>query len=186
MNQKSLEPPHSKRAHERVNRSFKQRLMNKANRREKRSKHRQELRRVRLCWKALAKHPAKPSLVQERILADTYINETTDKCTPQTKADRNQPDPIPEPEPTGQIQRTGNKKLQIGTFNVQNMNFISAMQQIIYIMQKHQLDILALLETHVNYTGIVHCGSFIFIFPAVLKTTSETRPKMNLEDTMPQ
>ena len=119
---------------------------------------------MRLCWKALAKHPAKLSLAQKQILADTYINETADNFTPQTKPDRNQPDPTPEPEQIGQNQKTANKQLRIGTFNVRGMNFMSARQQIIYIMQKHQLDILALLETHVNYTGKEHCGSFTFYF----------------------
>ena len=62
VNQQSYEPhPHSKRRHRRGKRSLLQKLIHTCNRHQKRSENRREFRRVRSCWKALARLPAKLS-----------------------------------------------------------------------------------------------------------------------------
>ena len=79
-NQKSLEPigTHSKRKHRRGRRSSVQKLIHKCNSRQKKAVHRREFRRVRSCWKALARRPALLSLAQEQILAETDTLELVD------------------------------------------------------------------------------------------------------------
>ena len=67
VNQQSNEPfPHSKRRHRRGKRSLTQQLIHTCNRRQRRSEHRKEFRRMRACWKALARLSARLSLAQER------------------------------------------------------------------------------------------------------------------------
>ena len=44
------------------------------------------------------------------------------------------------------------------------MNFITGRQQILYLMEKYNLDIFALQETHINYTGKEIYDNYAFYF----------------------
>ena len=71
------------------------------------------------------------------------------------------------------------RTLRIASFNVKGMNFIAARQQLMYLMNKHNIDIPALQETHVNYTGKKFTGTTPFIFLVVLKTNTASKQKSN-------
>ena len=138
-------------------------LMHTCNGRQSKATHRREFRRVRACWKALAKHPAQHSLAQERILAETLFTENMQTFTNTKPPEEKQPDPK-----MIKISTANGKTLRLGVFNVRGMNFISGRQQLMYLMKKHDVDILALLETHVNYTGKETHGQYSFYFSSTV------------------
>ena len=138
-------------------------LMRTCNGRQSKATHRREFRRVRACWKALAKHPAQHSLAQERILAETLFTENMQTFTNTKPPEEKQPDPK-----MIKISTANGKTLRLGVFNVRGMNFISGRQQLMYLMKKHDVDILALLETHVNYTGKETHGQYSFYFSSTV------------------
>jgi hypothetical protein len=131
----------------------------KAERKEKRRRARAQYRQVRQRWNFLAKTPAKLNLAQERILADIEDMQTK-QCHLHQSDDS---------------LKTTEKALKIATFNVKGLNFASGRQQLMYLMTKHHIDIVALQETHVNYTGIEEHGDFLFYFPVFLKTITERK-----------
>ena len=97
VDQQSYEPhPHSKRRHRRGKRSLLQKLIHTCNRHQKRSENRKEFRRVRSCWKALARLPAKLSLAQERILAETQSIESSNAVLQNGDVQENEPNNPPQ------------------------------------------------------------------------------------------
>ena len=82
----------------------------------------------------------------EREAGDSETQEAKTSTTPTTKS------------------KTINRTIRIATFNVRGMNFITGRQQILYLMEKHNLDILALQETHINYTGKETHDNYAFYF----------------------
>ena len=180
MNQKSFEPKgtHSKRKHRRGKRSNIQKLIHKCNSRQKRAAHRREFRRVRSCWKALARRPALLSLAQERILAETDTLDMVDTKKVEESV-TNTRDAHPPPSP---ILKIAGQSLRLGVFNVRGMNFISARQQVVYLMKKHKIDILAVLETHVNYTGKEMYEGFSFYFSSSVEDDCRKKTEGELEE----
>ncbi len=65
---------------------------------------------------------------------------------------------------------------------MRGMNFISARQQVVYLMKKHELDILAVLETHVNYTGKERYEGFSFYFSSSVEDDCRKQTEEELED----
>ena len=181
-NETSNEPKsHPNRTHRRGRRSITQQSIHKSNRRQARAFHRKEYRRVRQCWKALAKHPATLSLAQERILAtiNNSENPTTETKAEDTNQKHEKKSNIHEP-PKRQLS-THNQNLRIATLNIRGMNYITARQQIVYVMKKHHIDVLALLETHVNYTGKEIHDNYIFYFSSVVDDDQRKRADKELE-----
>ena len=72
------------------------------------------------------------------------------------------------------------KKLRKATFDVRGMNFITARQQIVYLMDKHELDLLALLETHVNYIGKQSIGKYTFYFSSDIEDDARVKTDAEL------
>lgn len=157
------EPTHKKRTR-RGYRSEAPLLQKKAEHKEKRRRARAQYRHVRQRWKISAKTPAKLTLAQERILADTLLEDMQTKQRHWHQSD----DSL----------KTTEKALKIATFNVKGLDFASGQQQLMYLMTKHHIDIVALQETHVNYTGKEH-GDFPFYFPVLLRTITERKPTCN-------
>ena len=181
-NEMSTEPKsHPNRTHRRGGRSKTQQLVHKSNRRQKRTFHRNEYRRVRQCWKALAKRPATLTLAQERILATTSntTNITSGKTAEDTNHERNLDSNV-SAEPWKQP-LTHAQKLRIATLNIRGMNYITARQQVTYVMKKHSIDILALQETHVNYTGKETHDDYIFYFSSSIDDDQRKRTEVDLE-----
>ena len=145
-----------RRTHKRGRRSP-QITAHKANRRQQRTFHRREYRRVKQCLKALAKSPVTLSKAQERILAETHDtnNESFDNRTATEEQNDNTTHNDETPNPHKTLQ-TRNRNLRVATLNARGMNYITARQQAIYFMKKHNIDILAILKTHVNCTGNAH------------------------------
>lgn len=180
VNQLSSEPHHhSQRKHRRGKRSFTQQLIHLCNRRQKRSMHRREFRRVRSCWKALAGHPTKLSKAQERVLAETQPLEQAHSILNSDDAQENGKDK--PPQPPNPFKLLG-KRFRLGVFNVRGMNFISARQQIVFLMNKHKIDILALLETHINYTGKETHGDFNFYFSSSVEDDCRKQSEEAIEE----
>ena len=112
----------------------------------------------------LAKTQAKPTLAQERILAeDLYSNRSDYQPLPRNKL------------------KIAHADLRIATFNLKGMNYIAARQQIIYLMQKHNIHVAALQETHINYTGKEHHGDYIFYFSSNIDDEQRMETDIQLE-----
>ena len=139
----------------------------KAERKEKRRRARSLYRNVRQRWKTLAKIPTKLTLAQERTLADTHLEDM------QTKhCNLHQPD---------ESLKTTEKALKIATFNVKGLNFASGRQQLMYLVTKHNVDIVA-LQTHVNYTGKEEHGDFLFYFSSIIEDEHRKKADLKLEE----
>ena len=171
-NKTSLEPkPHpGKRTHKRGKRSQIAIISHKCGRRYRRSINRREYRRVRQCWKALAKLPYTLSEAQERILAEERFRHISlenqfvnDQHNEREAGNSETQEAKTSTTPTTKS-NTINRTIRIATFNVRGMNFITGRQQILYLMEKHNLDILALQETHINYTGKEIHDNYAFYF----------------------
>ena len=150
-NKTSLEPkPHpGKRTHKRGKRSQIAIISHKCGRRYRRSINRREYRRARQCWKALAKLPYTLSEAQERILAEERFRHISleNQCVNDQHNEREAGDSETQEAKTSTTpttkSKTINRTIRIATFNVRGMNFITGRQQILYLMEKHNLDILA-------------------------------------------
>ena len=67
-------------------------------------------------------------------------------------------------------------------FNVKGVNFIAARQQLIYLIKKRDIDIIALQETHINYTGREQHGDFTFSFTSLVEDDARKQTEGNLEN----
>ena len=120
----------------------------------------------------LAKTPTKPTLAQERILAE-------EQCV---QNNRNTSHKNHTKEEGGKITE---RTLRIASFNVKGMNFIAARQQLMYLMNKHNLhniDIAALQEAHVNYTGKEIHGDYAFYFSSCIEDEHRKQTEIQLEN----
>ena len=170
-NQKGNKEPTHKKQTRRGKRSETQIIARKAMRKEKRRRARCEYRRVRKRWETLARAPTKLTLAQERILAEHPNPETNLRAHDHNSA----------PQTERPLNTTG-RTLKIATYNVKGMNYISARQRIIYLMKKHQLDIVLLQETHINYTGKEIHEDFTFYFSSVIEDEQRKSVDSKLED----
>ena len=117
----------------------------------------------------LAKTPTRPTLAQERILAE-------EQCV---QNNRNISHKNHTKEEEGKITE---RTLRIASFNVKGMNFIAARQQLMYLMNKHNIDIAALQETHVNYTGKEIHGDYTFYFSSCIEDEHRKQTEIHLEN----
>ena len=133
---------------------------------------------VRKCWKALAKHPVSYTKAQERILAETEHSRDSgrDHKENQHHGNNNQP-MIACKQPKAQ-----NREFRIASFNVRGMNFISARQHITYVMKEHNVNIAALFETRINYTGKETHADYCFYFSSNIDDDMRKRTEKELED----
>ena len=163
------EPSHKYRSHRGI-RSATQILARKAQRKENRRRIRREYRQVRKRWVELAKTPAKPTLAQERILAEELYSQ------PQPNTDRSD-----YKHPPCNNLKIVHTDLRIATFNLKGMNYIAARQQIVYLMQKHNIHVAALQETHINYTGKEQHGDYNFYFSSNIDDEQRKETDIHLE-----
>ena len=163
------EPSHKYRSHRGI-RSATQILARKAQRKENSRRIRREYRQVRKRWVELAKTPAKPTLAQERILAEELYSQ------PQPNTDRSD-----YKHPPCNNLKIVHTDLRIATFNLKGMNYIAARQQIVYLMQKHNIHVAALQETHINYTGKEQHGDYNFYFSSNIDDEQRKETDIQLE-----
>ena len=73
------------------------------------------------------------------------------------------------------------KTVKIATLDVKGLNFPSARRQLIYLIKKHNIDIVATQETKVNYTGKEQHGDFLLYFSSVVEDDRRKRTEAELE-----